>query len=203
MNFGVHVDKDDASSAPPSLSDTRSKLQAFVVNNCKRFNAGTSEAVTWGDNAMRVGWGPPHRAKRPHASHAPPTALRRKVDSARKSGGGNRTKILYFNPQSVDGRYVEIIRRRGHDVATASSGADALAMMRRQIFDVLVMDCAQDTLDTLNLTAKAQGLQPSLAVFLADEWGEELPTGLEELGHVLTMLEDDECARLAVENQRV
>jgi hypothetical protein len=32
-------------------------------------------------------------------------------------------------------------------------------------------DCAQDTLDILNFSAKAQGLQPSLAVFLADEWG--------------------------------
>jgi hypothetical protein len=84
-------------------------------------------------------------------------------------------------------------------VTTARSYADALAMMRRQIFDALVMDCAQDTLDILNFTGKAQGLQPSPAVFLADEWGSELVTGLEEFGHVLTMLEDDECARLAVE----
>jgi DNA-binding response OmpR family regulator len=91
--------------------------------------------------------------------------------------------------------------QRGHDVGTASSGADAFAMMRRQIFDALVMDCAQDTLDIQNFTAKAQGLQPSLAVFLADEWGDELVTGLEEFGHVLTMLEDDECARLAVESR--
>jgi hypothetical protein len=86
-------------------------------------------------------------------------------------------------------------------VATASSGADAFAMMRRQIFDALVMDCAEDTLDIQNFTAKAQGLQPSLAVFLADEWGDELVTGLEEFGHVLTILEDDECARLAVESR--
>ena len=86
-------------------------------------------------------------------------------------------------------------------MATASSSADALAMMRGQIFDVLVMDCTQDTLDIQNFTAKAQGLQPSLAVFLADEWGDELVSGLEELGHVLTMLEDDECARLAVESR--
>ena len=93
--------------------------------------------------------------------------------------------------------------QRGHDVATASSGTDALAMMRRQIFDAFVMDCAHDTLDILNFTAKAQGLQPSLAVFLADEWGDELLTGLEELGHVLTMLEDDECVRLSVESRIV
>ena len=74
-------------------------------------------------------------------------------------------------------------------------------MMRIQIFETLVIDCAQDRLDIQNFTAKAQGLQPSLAVFLADEWGDELVTGLEELGHVLTMLEDDECALLAIESQ--
>ena len=87
-------------------------------------------------------------------------------------------------------------------MVTASNCTDALALMRRQLFDALVMDCAQDTLDILNFTAKAQGLQPSLAVFLADEWGDDLATGLEELGHALTMLEDDECARLAVDAQR-
>jgi len=72
-------------------------------------------------------------------------------------------------------------------------------MMRREIFDALVIDCAHDTLDILNFTVKAQGPQPSLAVFLADEWGDELATGLETFAHVLTMLEDDECTRLAVE----
>ena len=74
--------------------------------------------------------------------------------------------------------------------------------MRAQIFDALVMECEQDTLDILDFTLKARGLQASLAVFLADEWGDELVTGLEELAHVLTMLEDDECARLAVEHGR-
>lgn len=74
-------------------------------------------------------------------------------------------------------------------------------MMRRQLFDALVMDCALDTLDVQDFTAKAQGLQPSLAVFLADEWGDELVTGLGECEHVLTMLEDDECARLAADSR--
>jgi hypothetical protein len=74
-------------------------------------------------------------------------------------------------------------------------------MMRRQLFDALVMDCAQDMLDIQTFTAQAQGLQPSLAVFLADEWGDELVTGLEECEHALTMLQDDECARLAAESR--
>jgi len=134
-------------------------------------------------------------------SARPSDGCKAQNDSARKPGKGIRTKILYFNPESVHGKYVDIIRQRGHDVATASSGADALAMMRRQIFDTLAMDCPQDTLDIQNFMAKAQGLQPSLALFLAEEWGDELATGLEELGHVLAMLEDDECARLAVESR--
>ena len=75
--------------------------------------------------------------------------------------------------------------------------------MRSQIFDALVIDCAQYSLDIHNFTAKAQGLQPSLAVFLADEWGDELATGLEELDQVLTMVVDDEFARLAVESRMV
>lgn len=86
-------------------------------------------------------------------------------------------------------------------MATASSGAEAFAMMRRQIFDALVMDCAQDALDIQNFTTKAQGLQPSIAVFLAEDWGRELAIGLEEFEHVLTMLEDDECARLTIESR--
>ncbi len=93
-----------------------------------------------------------------------------------------------------------MMRQQGHEVVTTSRGADALAMMRGQSFDALVVDCAQDTADILNFTAKAHGLQPSLAVFLADEWGDELATGLGELTHVLTMLEDDEFARLKVES---
>jgi len=147
---------------------------------------------------MRVGQALPPTRQEATRIIRPPDGSKAESDSARKSGGGIRTKILYFNPESVHGKYVDIIRQRGHNVATASSGADALAMMRRQLFDALVMDCAQDTLDILNFTAKAQGLQPSLAVFLADEWGDELVTGLEELGHVLRMLEDDECARLGL-----
>jgi hypothetical protein len=62
-------------------------------------------------------------------------------------------------------------------------------------------DRVQDTLDFPNFTDKAQGLQPSLTVFLVDEWGDELRTGSEELGHVLKILEDAEGARLAVENR--
>jgi len=151
---------------------------------------------------MRVGRGSPRSRQEVTRIARPFDGSEAESDSRQNSGGGNRTKILYFNSELVCGKCVDIIRQ-GHDVVTASSGADALAMMRGQLFDALVMDHAQDTLDILTFTAKAQGLQPSLAVSRADEWGDELVTGLEERGHVLTMLEDDECARLAFESRMV
>jgi hypothetical protein len=137
----------------------------------------------------------------PHAPHAPSDDSKVEMHSAQGFEGDNRTKILYFSLNPVCGKCVKIIRQQGHDLVTANSITDTLAMMRSQIFDALVMDCAQYSLDTLNFMAKAQGLQPSLAVFLADEWGDELATGLEELDHVLKMVVDDEFARLAVEGR--
>jgi hypothetical protein len=159
------------------------------------------EAVTWGDDCdARWPGALPLRANRPHASFAPSDGPEYESDSARNSGGGDRTRILYFNPTFVANKYVEMMRQGRHDVVATNRPADALAMMRGQCFDALVMDCAQDAVDILNFTVKAHGLQPSLAVFLADEWGDDLATGLEELTHVLTMLEDDEFARLEVES---
>jgi CheY-like chemotaxis protein len=158
--------------------------------------------VTRGENCdARWPGSPPSRQEATRIAR-PSDGSKAESDCSRKSGGGLVRRFLYFNPESAHGKYVDIIRQRGgHDLATASSGADALAMMRRQLFDALVMDCALDTLDVQDFTAKAQGLQPSLAVFLADEWGDELVTGLGEFEHVLTMLEDDECARLAAESR--
>jgi hypothetical protein len=47
------------------------------------------------------------------------------------------------------------------------------------------MDHEQETVDVINFTTKAHCLQPALPVFLADEWGDELLTGLEEVADVL------------------
>ena len=150
---------------------------------------------------MRAGLDSPPSRQEATRIARPSDGAKAKSDSPRKPVGGVRTKILYFNPESIQSKYLDVIRRQGHDVAIAAACADAFALMRRQIFDALVMDCAHDTLDILNITAKAQGLQPSLAVFLGGEWGDELATGLGELGNVFNMLEDDECARLAVESR--
>ncbi len=143
----------------------------------------------------------PRRAIRPARIARPADGSTLEMHPARGSEGDNRTKILHFNPNGFDSECAKVIRQQGHDLATANSITYALSVMRSQIFDALVLDCAQYSLDIHNFTAKAQGLQPLLAVFLADEWGDELATGLEELDHVLTMVVDDEFARLAVESR--
>lgn len=147
---------------------------------------------------MRVGWG--FSPSLPHASLAPPTVLNAKGNLTRNHRGGDHTKILYFNSQPIPGNSVDLMRQGGHEVLTTHTVAEALAIMRRLSFDALVMDCAEDSVDIASFTAKAHGLQPSLAVFLAEEWGDELASGVEEFTHVLTMLEDDEFARLKVES---
>lgn len=172
------------------------------MTTVNRFYAGHVGSGDMG-RAMRIGRGSPPSHRKATRIARPSDGSNVEMHSAQNSEGDNRTKILYFNPNSVCGKCAEIIRQQGHDLVTANSIADALAMMHSQLFDALVMDCAQYSLDILNFTAKAQGLQPSLAVFLADEWGDELATGLEELEHVLTMVVDDEFARLAVESQTV
>jgi hypothetical protein len=104
---------------------------------------------------MRFWPGSPQSRQEGTRSAQPSDGSKAQNDSARKSGEGVRTKILYFNPESVYGKYVDVIRKRGHDVEAASSAVDAFTMMRRQIFDALVMDFAQDTLDIQHFTAKA------------------------------------------------
>ena len=83
---------------------------------------------------MRFGRALPHRARAKRIAR-PSDGSKGRGDSARKSAGGVRTKILYFNPESVHGKYGHILWQRRHDMATASSEADAFAMMRRQVFD--------------------------------------------------------------------
>jgi len=106
--------------------------------------------VTRGENCDARWPGSPPSRQEGTRSARPSDGSKAQNDSARKSGEGVRTKILDFNPESVHGKYVDIIRQRGHDVEAASSAVDAFT-------------------DIQNFTAEAQGLQLSLALFLVDE----------------------------------
>jgi len=143
----------------------------------------------------------PHRAKKATRTARPSDGPKNVKGSAPRRS--DLTKILYLDSKPIPGESLDIMRLHGHEVLTTTTGIEALAIMRKLSFDALVIDCPQDTVDVLNLTTRAHGLQPSLAVFLADEWGDELATGLEDLTHVLTMLEDDEFAMMKTESLMV
>jgi hypothetical protein len=86
---------------------------------------------------MRVGRALPHRAKRPHASHAPPADLRPKAILLESLQEARCYEGSLFRSDPLQSKYVDIVRRRGLDVAAAGSSADAIVVMPRQIFEAL------------------------------------------------------------------
>ena len=129
---------------------------------------------------------------------AHPKSFQRTRDSIPNDTFGDEpTKILYFNPDPFYGKCCNMMRRRGHAVVTAISAWEALALLRKEIFDALVVDCERDALDILAFTARVHRLQPFLPVFVAAEWAPDLANALDELAHGLAMFAEHESARLA------
>ena len=117
------------------------------------------EVVTWGDDCDARWPGLSPIAPIGHTHHSPfPTVLNMKAIPQEILEEVVVRKFSIFNPTSVPDKYLDMMRQRGHDVVTTSRHADALAMMRGQSFDALVMDCAQDAVDILNFTAKGAWL---------------------------------------------
>jgi CheY-like chemotaxis protein len=78
---------------------------------------------------------------------------------------------------------VAMLEDLGHEVAGAHSGAEALALMARRAFDLVVTDHAMPQLTGAQLAAKIRAARPDMPVLLATgyaelppgEGGEELP----------------------------
>jgi hypothetical protein len=90
-------------------------------------------------------------------------------------------RILYLNPESFPGKTDELLRKRGHNVVPASACLEALEMIRRQSFDAVVMAGEDENPELLDFTVKAHRMHPELSVFLANDWGPDLPMALESL----------------------
>ena len=88
--------------------------------------------------------------------------------------------ILYLNPNSILGTTGKTLRQRGHVVFFRTTYADALELLRRQNFDAVVIEDEEENTEILDFTAKAHQWQPATPVFLANDWGSELPIALEE-----------------------
>jgi DNA-binding NtrC family response regulator len=88
--------------------------------------------------------------------------------------------ILYLNPNSILGTTGKILRQRGHDVFFRTTCTEALELLRRQNFEAVVIEDEEENTEVLDFTAKAHQWRPATPVFLANDWGPELPVALEE-----------------------
>ncbi|MGE0255278.1 MAG: response regulator [Alphaproteobacteria bacterium] len=88
-----------------------------------------------------------------------------------------------------DGAVREFVRRalahRGHDVATATDGLDALDTLGQRRFDLLVTDIVMPGLDGIGLALKASRERPEMAILLMTGYAAERQRAhnLEELIH--------------------
>ena len=88
--------------------------------------------------------------------------------------------ILYLNPNSILGTAGKILRRRGHFVFFRTTCADALELLRRQSLDAIVIEDEEENAEILDFTTRAHRAQPATPVYLANDWGPDLPIALEE-----------------------
>ena len=87
-------------------------------------------------------------------------------------------KILYFNPGPTPEVERRIVAERFHDVVSAGIHGDALRLIRNQSFDAVVIENKEEDIE-LDFTLQVYGLRPTLPVFLTNDWGRDLPIGLD------------------------
>jgi DNA-binding response OmpR family regulator len=65
----------------------------------------------------------------------------------------------------------EILEQEGHQVATAPSGAQALAMLGRDTFDLILVDLKMEGMDGLELMRQVKSLAPDTIVIMLTAYG--------------------------------
>ncbi len=88
--------------------------------------------------------------------------------------------ILYLDPNSILGTAGKILRQRGDVVFCRTTCADALELLRRQSLDAIVIEDEEENAEILDFTSRAHRTQPPTPVYLANDWGPDLPNALEE-----------------------
>src|SRR6185295_8539897 len=73
-----------------------------------------------------------------------------------------------------------MLRRAGYDVSSAESGEEAVALLERQSFDLLLVDLKMPGMDGMQVVAAARQRQPDIAIIVLTGHG-SLDTAVEGL----------------------
>ncbi|MCD6519203.1 MAG: PAS domain S-box protein [Anaerolineae bacterium] len=90
--------------------------------------------------------------------------------------------LVVDDENAVRALLVRLLEREGESVLTASSGYEALELLKKERFDLLITDLGMPGISGRELIAQAQRLHPGLPVILTTGWGETIsPAQLREL----------------------
>ena len=89
--------------------------------------------------------------------------------------------ILYVNRQSVLGETGKAMRARGHSLVSRTKCVETLETIRSQTFDAVVIEDESEDLEIFDLTIRAHEMEPTLPVFVANEWGRTFQKQLKNL----------------------
>jgi hypothetical protein len=91
-------------------------------------------------------------------------------------------KILYLNPTNDVAPTPELLVGRGYEAVPVTAREDALASIRKEHFDAVLIAQGIEQPETLEFTGKVQRTQPEALAFLFNDCGFELLAALESLG---------------------
>jgi hypothetical protein len=89
--------------------------------------------------------------------------------------------ILYINRQSAWGETGYAMKTRGHTIVPRNGCIDALETIPNGSFDAVLIEDENEN-DLLDFIIEAHHLQPKLPIFVANDWGPDLLTAIEEFG---------------------
>src|SRR5919108_481048 len=73
-----------------------------------------------------------------------------------------------------------LLQRNGYDVTSAENGEEAVALLERQMFDLLLVDLKMPGMDGMQVVAAARQRQPDIAIIVLTGHG-SLDTAIEGL----------------------
>ena len=103
----------------------------------------------------------------------------------------NVMTILYVNRGPALGDTGKVLKKRGHNLVSRNRCADAWVAILTGTFDVVVIEDGDEDLETLDFTVKAHQMEPTLPIFVAKNWGSDLPEAIEEFANLGNVTEDD------------